>query len=179
MNERIMEVSQHCKIAGNIGDTDIFDENSPIMFDDKIDASPYISYVWKCPKCNAWTLSVHADKKENVVFCMGCRAKYDKDKFKFMHLDLVNAITQNPHRIDLQKFKGHGNPKGSIEAYPMIFFSWNCPSCDHYSFSIPRHDGKLFGCPKCGLRYRYNAIRYEDVDLVERYVNAGIKLFQI
>lgn len=172
-------LAKHCRIANNIYDTDIFDENSPIMLDDKIDASPYIAYVWLCSKCNSWNLKIKANKNKEV-FCQQCHERYDIGSFKLMQLGLINAITQNPGRVDINKFeRDHGNPRGSIEAYPMLFYGWDCPSCSSHIDSIPRHDGKLFGCPKCGLRYRYNAIRYEDVDLVERYVNAGIKLFQI
>lgn len=167
------------KIAKNIGETNIFDENSPILFDDKIDTSAYISYVWLCEKCKRWNIRVKADK-ENCINCMECAAKYDFGKVKFMNLDLVNALRENPLRVDLQKFRGHGgNPRGSIEAHPMLFFSWLCPSCNHNNPTIPRHDGVLIACDKCKMRFFHKSIRYTDADYAERYVNAGIQVFNL
>lgn len=44
----------------------------------------------------------------------------------------------------------------TIEAYPWVGASWDCPNCDAHLATLPKAVMGFIKCPMCGLRYDKN-----------------------
>lgn len=148
-------------------------DNAQAILENWIDAEPRLEYAWVCPDCHFINVKIG---NKDLVECVECKVKIEKNDFSFKNLGKINAIMQTPDRMI--KTMTDKQPKKRIEAFPVVLYGWMCPACGKWVYSIPPHRDGLCMCPHCFNRFTHSTFKHKHEEMVKRFViEAEAKVF--